>query len=139
MCLGPEALKRHMEEYEAKDPNSIQPKEQEQYKAMKVVREMYARGYEFMQIDLKRCKATKMCIIDGKIMPCLNKIDSLGDNAAAAITEAVKDGPFLSLDNFRERTGCAKTVVEKLVKLHILEGLPESNQMSIFDLMGTGS
>ncbi len=138
MCLGPEALKRHMDEYEAKDPNSIQPKEQEQYKAMKVVREMYARGYEFMQIDLKRCKATKMCIIDGKIMPCLNKIDSLGDNAAAAITEAVKDGPFLSLDNFRERTGCAKTVVEKLVKLHILEGLPESNQMSIFDLMGTG-
>ena len=135
MCLGPEALKRHMEEYESKDPNSILPKEQEQYKAMKVVREMYARGYEFMRIDLNVCKATKMCIIDGKIMPCLNKIDGLGDSVAAAITDAVKDGPFLSLDNFRERTGCPKTIVEKLVKFHILEGLPESNQMSIFDFM----
>ena len=138
MCMGPEALKRHMEEYEAKDAGSIQPKEQEQYKAMKVVREMYARGYEFMKIDLAKCRATKMCIIDGKIMPCLNKIDGLGDNVAAGITEAVKDGPFLSLDNFRERTGCPKTIVEKLVKFHILEGLPESNQLSIFDLMSTG-
>jgi DNA polymerase-3 subunit alpha (Gram-positive type) len=137
MCMGPEALKRHMEEYEAKDAGSVQPKEQEQYKAMKVVREMYARGYEFMKIDLSRCKATKMCVIDGKIMPCLNKIDGLGDNVAANITEAVKDGPFLSLDNFRERTGCPKTIVEKLVKFRILEGLPESNQLSIFDLMGT--
>ena len=138
MCMGPEALKRHMEEYEAKDAGSIQPKEQEQYKAMKVVREMYARGFEFMKIDLTRCRATKMCIVDGKIMPCLNKIDGLGDNVAASIMEAVKDGPFLSLDNFRERTGCPKTVVEKLVKFHILEGLPESNQLSIFDLMETG-
>ena len=135
MCMGPEALKRHMEEYEAKDADSIQPKEQEQYKAMKVVREMYARGYEFMKIDLNLCRATKMCIIDGKIMPCLNKIDGLGDSVAAGITDAVKDGPFLSLDNFRERTGCPKTIVEKLVRFRILEGLPESNQLSIFDLM----
>ncbi|MBP3873857.1 MAG: PolC-type DNA polymerase III [Lachnospiraceae bacterium] len=135
MCMGPEALKRHMEEYESKDASLIQPKEQEQYKAMKVVREMYARGYEFMKIDLDRCRATKMCIVEGKIMPCLNKIDGLGDNVAAAITDAVKDGPFLSLDNFRERTGCPKTIVEKLVKFRILEGLPESNQLSIFDLM----
>ena len=138
MCMGPEALRRHMAEYEAKDAGTIQPKEQEQYKAMKVVREMYARGYEFMKIDLNRCRATKMCIIDGKIMPCLNKIDGLGDNVAAGITEAVKDGPFLSLDNFRERTGCPKSIVEKLVKFRILEGLPESNQLSIFDLLGTG-
>ncbi len=138
MCMGPEVLKRHIDEYEAKDSDSIQPKEQEQYKAMKVVREMYARGYEFMKIDLNLCKATKMCIVEGKIMPCLNKIDGLGDNVAAAITDAVKDGPFLSLDNFRERTGCPKTVVEKLVKFRILEGLPESNQLSIFDLMHVG-
>ena len=139
MCMGAEALKQHMEEYEAKDAGSILPKEQDQYKAMKVVREMYARGYEFMKIDLARCRATKMCIIDGKIMPCLNKIDGLGDSVAANIVEAVKDGPFLSLDNFRERTGCPKTIVEKLVKFRILEGLPESNQLSIFDLMGACS
>ena len=113
----------------------MQPKEQEQYKAMKVVREMYARGYTFRKIDLNLCRATKFCIVDGQLMPSLNKIDGLGDSAASKIVDAVKDGPFLSLDNFRERTECSKTVVDKLVHLGILEGLPESNQLSIFDLM----
>jgi DNA polymerase-3 subunit alpha (Gram-positive type) len=135
MCQGQDALLRHIRDFEAKDSNEVQPKEQEQYKAMKVVREMYARGYEFMKIDLTRCRATKISIVDGKLMPSLNKIDGLGDSAAAKIVDAVKDGPFLSLDNFRERTECSKTIVEKLVKLGILEGLPESNQLSIFDLI----
>ena len=135
MCQGQEALLQHMRDFEARDGSDVQPKEQEQYKAMKVVREMYARGYEFMKIDITRCRATKISIVDGKLMPSLNKIDGLGDSAAAKIVDAVKDGPFLSLDNFRERTECSKTIVEKLVKLGILEGLPESNQLSIFDLI----
>ena len=69
-----------MKEIEAKDKNEQQQKEQEQYKAMKVVREMYARGYEFAKIDVFKCRATKFCIVDGKLMPSLNKIDGLGDN-----------------------------------------------------------
>ena len=135
MCQGQDALLRHIREYESKDSSTVQPKEQEQYKAMKVVREMYARGYEFLKIDITKCRATKISIVDGKLMPSLNKIDGLGDSAAAKIVDAVKDGPFLSLDNFRERTECSKTIVEKLVKLGILEGLPESDQLSIFDLI----
>ncbi len=135
MCQGQDALLRHIREYEAKDSSDIQPKEQEQYKAMKVVREMYARGYEFMKIDIAKCRATKLCIIDGKLMPSLNKIDGLGDSAASKIVDAVKDGPFLSQDNFRQRTECSKTITEKLVNLGILEGIPESDQLSIFDLM----
>ncbi len=135
MCQGKDALLRHMKEFEAKDSSEVQPKEQEQYKAMKVVREMYARGYEFRKIDLNSCRATKICIVDGKLMPSLNKIDGLGDSAASKIVDAVKDGPFLSLDNFRQRTECSKTIVDKLVSLGILEGLPESDQLSIFDLM----
>ena len=139
MCEGPEVLARHMKEIEAKDKNEQQQKEQEQYKAMKVVREMYARGYEFAKIDVFKCRATKFCIVDGKLMPSLNKIDGLGDNVAAQIVDACKDGPFLSLDNFRERTKCPKGIADKLVQLGILSGLPESNQLSIFDMMPTGT
>ena len=106
---------------------------------MKVVREMYARGYEFAKIDVFKCRATKFCIVDGKLMPSLNKIDGLGDNVAAQIVDACKDGPFLSLDNFRERTKCPKGIADKLVQLGILSGLPESNQLSIFDMMPTGT
>ena len=84
----------------------------------------YARG---LKTNKTRCVAL--------LMPSLNKIDGLGDSAASKIVDAVKDGPFLSLDNFRQRTECSKTIVDKLVSLGILEGLPESDQLSIFDLM----
>ena len=136
MCQGPEVLRRHMEEFEAKDKKDQEQKEQEQYKAMKVVREMYARGFSFVKIDVFQARATKFRIIDGMLMPSLNKIEGLGDNVAAQIVDACKDGPFLSLDNFRERTKCSRTISEKLVSLGILEELPESDQLSIFDLLG---
>ncbi len=139
MCQGQDAVLMHIREFESREQEGLSPKEQEQYKAIKVVREMYARGYEFTKIDLTKCRATKICIVDGKLMPSLNKIDGLGDSAAAKIVDAVKDGPFLSLDNFRDRTECSKTIVDKLVSLRILEGLPESNQLSIFDLMNQGA
>ena len=135
MCQGPEKLQQHMREIEAKDKKEQEQKEQEQYKAMRVVREMYARGFVFKKIDVYKARATKFIIDDGKLMPSLNKIDGLGDNVASQIVEAGKDGAFLSLDDFRERTKTPKTIIEKLVRLGILEGLPASNQMSIFDLV----
>ena len=55
--------------------------------------------------------------------------------AAEGIVEAVKDGPFLSQDNFRERTKCTKTVTETLARLGLLGDLPESNQISLFDFV----
>ena len=74
-------------------------------------------------------------IIDGKIMPSFNSIDGLGEKAADAIVEAAKDGPFLSKDDFRERTKASKTIVDLLDSLGILGNLPESNQISLFDFM----
>ena len=68
-------------------------------------------------------------------MPSLNSIDGLGEKAADAIVEAAKDGPFLSKDDFRERSKASKTIVEMLDNLGILGDLPESNQISLFDFM----
>ena len=60
----------------------------------------------------------------------------MGDQAADAIAEAAKDGPFLSRDNFRDRTKCPQPVVETLTRLGILGNIPESDQISLFDLIG---
>ena len=54
---------------------------------------------------------------------------------ADAIVEAAKKGPFLSKDDFRERSKASKTIVELLDTLGILGDLPESNQISLFDFM----
>jgi DNA polymerase-3 subunit alpha (Gram-positive type) len=49
--------------------------------------------------------------------------------------EAAKNGPFLSRDDFRERTKVSQTICDKMAELGLLEGLPESNQISLFDFM----
>ena len=67
-------------------------------------------------------------------MPSLNSIDGLGEKAADAIVEASKDGPFLSKDDFRIRTKASKTVIDLMSELGLLGELPDSNQLSLFDL-----
>ena len=69
---------------------------------MRIVQEMYARGFEFEPIDIFRAQSRSFQIVDGKLMPSLNSIDGLGEKAADAIVEAAKDGPFLSKDDFRQ-------------------------------------
>jgi len=99
------------------------------------VQEMYARGFEFMPIDIFRAKSREFQIIDGKLMPSLNSIEGLGEKAADGIVEAAKNGPFLSRDDFRERTKVSKTIVDLMAELGLLGNLPESNQISLFDFV----
>ena len=103
-------------------------------KDMHIVQEMYARGLEFLPLDIYRARATKFQIIDGKLMPPLSSIDGMGDKAAEAVEEASKDGPYLSRDDFRQRTKVSKTVIDYMAELGLLTGLPESNQLSLFEM-----
>ena len=72
-----------------------------------------------MPIDIYRAKATKFSIIDGKLMPPLNTIEGMGDKAAVAVEEASKDGPYLSKDDFRQRTKASKTVIDLMDEMCI--------------------
>ena len=132
MCLGQDKLLYHMKDYE-KRMDTLSKKEQDTYRDMKVVREMYARGFEFLPIDIYESGANRFKIKDGKLLPSLSTVSGLGEKAAEAVVDAVKDGPFLSKDDFRNRTKVSKTVVDLLSDLKILDGLPESNQLSLFD------
>ena len=134
MCLGKERLLMHMHDYE-KRMDSLTNKEQDEYKDMKSVLEMYERGYEFTPIDIYRASANRFTISDGKLMPALSSIGGMGEKAAMGIVEAARDGQFLSRDDFRERSRVSKSIVDLMGDLGLLKGLPESNQMSLFDLM----
>ena len=101
---------------------------------MRLVQEMYARGFNFVKIDLYTAKATRFQIIGDKLMPSFSTIDGMGDKAAEAVVEAAKDGPFLSRDDFRDRTKVSKTVIDLMNSLGLFGDLPESNQLSLFDL-----
>ncbi|NLC19729.1 MAG: PolC-type DNA polymerase III [Clostridiales bacterium] len=134
MCLGRNVLAQHMADYKRR-ANSLTKKEQDTMKDMKIVQEMYARGFEFMPIDIYRAKARDFQIIDGKLMPSLSTIDGLGEKAADAIEEAAKQGPFLSRDDFKIRCRVSSTVVEQMHRLGLFGDLPASNQMSILDFL----
>ncbi len=133
MCQGKEKLQQHIDDY-TRRADSLSKKEQDTMKDMRIVQEMYARGYEFLPIDIYRAKAARFCIIDGKLMPPFTSIDGMGEKAAEAVEEASKDGPYLSRDDFRQRTKASQTVIDYMGKLGLLGDLPESNQLSLFDL-----
>ncbi|MDE6844957.1 MAG: PolC-type DNA polymerase III [Lachnospiraceae bacterium] len=134
MCRGQQHLETVMADYKRRN-DELSKKEQDTYKDMKIVQEMYARGFEFVPIDIFSAHSRLFQIVEGKLMPSLNSIEGLGEKAADAIMEAAKDGPFLSKDDFRQRTKASKTVVDLMSDLGLLGNLPESNQISLFDFV----
>ena len=132
MCQGKERLECFYKDY-TKRKDSLSNKEKDIYRDMKIVQEMYARGFEFTPIDIYTASPDRFQIVDGKLMPALNTIEGMGDNAAIAVAEAAKDGKFLSKDDFRIRTKATKTVIDLMGDLGLLGDLPESNQLSLFD------
>jgi DNA polymerase-3 subunit alpha (Gram-positive type) len=132
MCMGKERLEYYMEEYQ-KRADTLSQKEQDTYKDMKIVQEMYARGFDFLPVDLYEAQAHRFRIMGGKLMPALDTIDGLGDKAADAVVLAARDGKFLSRDDFRNRTKVSKSVIDRMSDLGIFGDLPESNQISLFD------
>lgn len=134
MCRGKEKLEYYMQEIKNKSKEQRSQKEEETLKDMRLVQEMYARGIEFLPIDLFQADATRFLIIDDKIMPSLNTIDGMGDNAAQQIVDAKEGGPYLSKEDLRKRAHIGQSAIDKLTEAGILEGLSDTNQLS-FDFL----
>ena len=133
MCQGREKLEYYIKDYK-KRSNTLSNKEQDTLKDMKLVQEMYARGYEFLPIDIYRSQATKFQIVDGKLLPPFSSIDGMGEKAADSMEMAADPmNPYLSRDDFRQRTKASKTIVDLMGDLGLLGDMPESNQLSLFD------
>ncbi|PKM49882.1 MAG: PolC-type DNA polymerase III [Firmicutes bacterium HGW-Firmicutes-7] len=138
MCKGKEQLEEHLKVLKERDNlpdqalNKLTKKEKDMIKDMRIVQEMYARGIDFMPIDLYKVDATRFQIFENKIMPSLSAIEGLGGKAAINIIEARKDGAFVSIEDLRERTRLTKTVIEVMKQNGILQGLSDTNQMSLF-------
>ena len=132
MCQGKEKLEYFMDDYERRK-DTLSKKEQDTYKDMKIVQEMYARGFEFVPIDIYKANAHTFQIKGDKLMPALDTIEGLGDRAADAVVAAAEEGEFLSLDDFRNRTKVTASTIDLMNDLGLFGKLPQSNQMSLFD------
>ena len=135
MCMGKERLEYYMAEIRKKGDEASK-KEQDTLKDMRIVQEMYARGFDFVPIDLYKAKAHRFQIIGDKLMPALDTIEGLGDKAAEAVVDSAAKGRFLSKDDFRDRTKVSKTVIDLMDDMDLFGDIPQSNQMSLFDFTG---
>lgn len=135
MCFGKERVLFHINEISKVDKNKRSAKDEGKLKDLKIVLEMYARGYDFVPIDIYKAKADRFQIIDGKIMPSFASIEGMGEKAAQQLYDAAQKGPFLSKEEINERAKIGKGTIEKMSELGILDGMPETNQLSLFDFM----
>ena len=137
MCFGKDKLDEYIEDYKRRN-DSLTNKEQGQLKDMRIVQEMYARGFEFMPIDIHKAQAKDFIINDGKIMPALTSIQGLGEKAAECIVEAMKSGGTTYIDELKRKAGLGDNMINTLDELGILGDMPKSSQLSLFDLLDEG-
>ena len=136
MCQGPAHLRQKVADYKQREETGeLSPKEQNTLRDMKIVTEMYARGFEFLPLDIYKAQAHDFQIIEGKIMPPFSSIEGLGEKAAEQMAVVSQRGEYLSIEDFQQRTKVNKTVLSLMERLNLLSNLPKSNQMSLFDYM----
>lgn len=118
---------------EKKKNNTISPKEKNLIPILEVCIEMYARGINFIPVDLYKSDAVNFIKTPEGILPPLNALPGMGENAAKSITDAREKGEFKTIEDLRLRTGITKTNIELLQQNHCLDSLPESDQVSLFE------
>ena len=66
------------------------------------------------------------------LIPPFRTIDGLGDTVANAIIQERLIKPFMSIEDFQKRGKVSSTLIDKMRLMGILDGLPESSQLSLF-------
>ncbi|MEA5061003.1 MAG: PolC-type DNA polymerase III [Erysipelotrichaceae bacterium] len=138
MVKGESAIIARLDELKLKSRNKAEkmsPKEEEILKTLQIAVEMVQRGMKFDNIDIYKSDAANF-IVDEKnnaLIPPFIVLDGLGENAALSVIEARKDGEFSSKEDLLRRTKLNETNIKDLTKLHVLDGLNDTDQLSLFD------
>ncbi|KGG80843.1 DNA polymerase III PolC [Caloranaerobacter azorensis H53214] len=130
---GPEIIKKKITELEELG-NSKTAKEKNLLTVLEVALEMYLRGFKFCKVDLYESDSDKFIITKRGILPPLKSLQGVGENAARSIVKERINGEFLSIEDLVNRTKVTKTVIEALKNHGCLEDMPESNQLSLFNI-----
>lgn len=132
MIKGYDAVKRRLEDIVAKGYEATN-KENGQAESLKIALEATARNIKFLPIDLYESEATTWKVkSDTEIYPPFSAIDGLGDTVAKNIVAEREKGKFISIEDVQKRAKVSQTLIDKMKDMGILNGLPDSNQLSLF-------
>ncbi|MCI8648119.1 MAG: PolC-type DNA polymerase III [Firmicutes bacterium] len=115
--------------------NNASKKEEAEMTVLEVAYEMYARGYEFSSARLGISDGTKFKTKDGKVVLPFVAVSGVGETAARSLAEEYENRPYETVDEIRERAKINKTAIEELREHGVLQGLPETDQLSLFQML----
>ena len=99
---------------------------------MQIAYEIFSRGIEILPVDLKKSDAKLFLPENGKIRLPFISIPGLGESAAINIANTMKNENIFSVEEFKEKSGIGKGVLETLRANGVLSSLPETDQLSMF-------
>ena len=129
MCNGREKVLEEIKKIESLG-KSATAKEKNVYSLLEIILEMYDRGLKFAKLDLYKSDSKKFIVTDDGLLPPFCTIEGLGENVANNILEERKNGAFDTIKEFSERTKANKNVINLLKQNKILDGIPETEQLS---------
>ena len=112
--------------------NQATQKEARMIIVLEVALEMYLRGFSFSKVSLERSSAKTFLIDGNKLIPPFGALPGIGETAAINIEKEGKISEFRSVEDLRIRAKLSKTVIETMLNHGMLNGLPETNQLSMF-------
>ncbi|MCL2213478.1 MAG: PolC-type DNA polymerase III, partial [Oscillospiraceae bacterium] len=107
-------------------------KDKETLDCMLLVEESMARGIKFLPPCLQKSQATAFLVEDGAVRMPLQALPGLGENVAKSIVTEREKEPFANQLELQKRAGINKTVMEVLAAAGMLEGMAETNQITMF-------
>ena len=133
MIAGYDAIKKKMFEIQSKGYDASN-KESSVLETLKLSLEATARGFKFGNIDIEKSDGKNFVLSeDRKTLICpFRTLDGLGDSVASKIIEERTKQPFISIEDLQQRGKVSSTTIEKLRSLGVLNGMSETNQLSLF-------
>ena len=133
MLTTPEAVRARIKELDALEKATAKDKDTQN--ALEMVLEYYMRGFRFLPADLYKSDVKDFVMEDGALRVPFTAIGGLGEAAAQGIVDA-RSQPFLSVEDLKNRGKVSSAVIELLRDAGALDGLKDTNQVSMLEMMG---
>ena len=124
--------KVHDTYFELKQRSDLSATEADMRDALMLANECFARGYDFLPVDIRASHATKFLPENGKIRLPFSCLPGLGSAVAESIMNAMRSGEVYSIDDLKNRAKVSKTILELLENTGALRGMSRTNQLSMF-------
>ncbi|KRM35296.1 PolC-type DNA polymerase III [Limosilactobacillus pontis] len=131
MAHGKDAVKHRMAEINEQG-NDASAKDKSLLTILELANEMLERGFKFKMVDLNKSDAANWLIDGDSLIAPFRAVPGLGLNVAKQIVAAREEKPFLSKEDLAERGKVSKTLIDFFTINHVLDDLPDENQLSLF-------